>query len=83
MLPAIPAHVATLSAEGWGIYATAQLGHQRAVLVLPPDCSSQFMHYNIANAPLVSFSRQPLPPEADSVLPNHALRNLLQQLHLG
>ena len=27
-------------------------------------------------------SRQPLPPEASAVLPNHALRNLIQQLHL-
>ena len=37
-----------------------------------------------ANPGVDPFSRQPLPPESSgAALPNHTLRNMIQQLHLG
>ena len=35
-----------------------------------------------ANPGVHPLSRQPLPPGEDNVLPNHAVRNMLQQLQL-
>lgn len=36
-----------------------------------------------ANPGVDPLSKQPLPPEAGGVVPNHALRNLVQQLYPG
>ena len=40
-------------------------------------------HWLATNPGVDPLSRQPLPPGEDDLLPNHALRSLLQQLQLG